>query len=225
MDPNHLLKAARQQFLDGEVAAAIQSLERLEELARTDSALLQQIAGTYLQCGQNSKADRCYRRAVEVQPNNPDCIYNLATSRVALGDIEEAEGLFTRAIKLNPQDYGAWLNRSGLKKQTTESNHVEQLQYIRAHLDEEDAGRVQVCFALAKELEDLGRSDESFQYLQEGAHRRRLGMQYDVAEDEQAMAAVSRAFGPDLFQGKPAGHSSNRPVFILGLPRLSLIHI
>jgi tetratricopeptide (TPR) repeat protein len=214
-----LLQNAQRQFFDGEVAAAIETLGQLKSRAWHDHALLQSIAGAYLKCGQHSSSDECYARSVELQPSNPDYLYNLATSRIAMGNIGEAESLFTRAIKLNPADYGAWLNRSGLRKQTAESNHVEQLKFVKAHLTDDDEGQVPVCFALAKELEDLGRHDESFAYLQEGAHRRRLGMQYDVSEDERAMAEIASVFSADRFSQVNTQPAERHPIFILGLPR------
>ncbi|MFN2164999.1 MAG: sulfotransferase family protein, partial [Anaerolineae bacterium] len=73
-----------------------------------------------------------------------------------------------------------------------------------------------VCYALAKELEDLERYQESFAFLQEGAFRRRQGMQYDVAEDELAMEEIARCF-PGTRTG--ARNEPDRPIFILGLPR------
>lgn len=215
-----ILDLPRRLLREGDVAGAIRNLERIEAEACNDHLLLQSVAGVYLHCGQHLLAARCYARSVELQPSNPDYLYNLATSRVALGELEEAERLFTEAIRLNPRDHGAWLNRSALRRQTPESNHVEQLKFVKAHLGEPDPGQVQICHALAKELEDLRRYDEAFAYLQEGAHRRRLGMKYDIAEDEAAMAAISRVFGPELFAGHAdAGYESNRPIFIVGLPR------
>ena len=214
------LDLPRRLLRDGDVAGAIQSLEQIEAEACNDHLLLQGVAGVYLHCGQHLRAARCYERSVELQPSNPDYLYNLATSRVALGELDEAEHLFTEAIRLNPKDYGAWLNRSALRRQTPDNNHVEQLRYAKAHLGDNDPGLVQICHALSRELEDLQQYDEAFAYLQEGAHRRRLGMQYDVADDEAAMAAIAQAFGPDFFASGPGrGHDSGRPIFILGLPR------
>lgn len=173
----------------------------------------------YLQCGQHHQAGRCYQRSLELQPSNSDYLYNLAASKTALGQLEDAEKLFTRAIKLNPRDHGAWLNRSGLKKQTADNNHVEQLKFVKSRLAEDDQGQVQISYALAKELEDLKQYKESFQYLQHGSHRRRLGMQYDVQEDEQAMAAIAAQFNAERLAGSRPGFDSDRPIFILGLPR------
>lgn len=216
---NPTLDTARQNYFDGNVGAAINILQKLEGRSRNDHLLLQQIAELYLKCGQHEVAGRCYARSVELQPSNPEYLYNLAASKTAMGELDEAETLFTRVIRLKPDDYGAWLNRSGLKTQAPESNHVEQLKYVKSQLRPEDPGQVQVCYALAKELEDLGQYDEAFAFLQEGSHQRRLTMQYDVREDEKAMASIARCFDEKLFSGARPTDDNERPVFILGLPR------
>jgi len=213
------LERARQELFRGKVRQTIAILHELEGNSRDDALKLQQIAELYVHCGQHDRAGRCYTRSVKLQPLNPDFVFNLATSKFALGELEEAGSLFAQVIKLNPEDYGAWLNRSITKKQTSESNHIEQLEYVREHLDEADQGNIQVCYALAKELEDLGRHDESFDYLQEGSARRRQRLQYDIREDEQAMASIARCFDENLLKSQPPAHESERPLFILGLPR------
>lgn len=214
-----LLDRSRRQLLEGDVAGAIRTLEALESASLHDPLALQQAAGMFLQCGQHRAAARCHARACELQPDNPDCLYNLATSKTAFGELDEAERLFSRAIELNPRDGGAWLNRSILRRRTAEDNHVAALQRLLGQLPADDPERIQLCFALSRELEDLGRYDESWAYLQQGAHQRRLGMQYDVAQDEAAMAAVARCFDAGVLGAGPEGFACDRPVFILGLPR------
>ena len=216
---NKTLDTARQHYFDGKVGAAIGALQKLEERSRNDHLLLQQIAEMYVQCGQHEQAGRCYSRSVELQPSNPDYLYNLAASKSAMGELDEAENLFTQVIRLRPGDHGAWLNRSGLKTQTAENNHVEQLKFVKSHLGTDDGGHVPICYALAKELEDLGQFGEAFAFLQEGAHKRRQGMQYDIREDEAAMASIARSFDENLLSRIRPTHQTERPVFILGLPR------
>lgn len=213
------LDRSRRQLLDGDVAGAIRTLEQLEADCGSDHRRLQEVAGMFLQCGQHRAAGRCYARSLELAPDNPDYLYNLATSKTAFGDLDEAERLFGRAIELNPRDSGAWLNRSILRRRTPRDNHVAELERLLAGLPVNDPERVQVCFALSRELEDLGRYDESWSWLQQGAHLRRMGMQYDVAQDEAAMAAIARSFDAELL-GRPLdGCPEDRPIFILGLPR------
>lgn len=213
------LEQSRRQLLDGDVAGAITTLGRLESELQDDDRQLQQVAGMYLQCGQHRAAARCYARSVELQPANPDYLYNLATSKTAFGELDEAERLFTRVIELNPRDCGAWLNRSILRRRTEENNHVEPLRRLLASLPDDDPEAVQLHFAMARELEDLQRYEEAWRHLQEGAHRRRLGMQYDIEADEAAMASIARTFDRSRLKSAGPGFDSDRPIFILGLPR------
>jgi len=218
-EPVTMLRAAEARLYDGDVTAALNMLRQLERLSARSPVRLSVIAERYIQCGQHEQAVRCYQLAVELQPNDPDLLYNLAASRVALGDLEQANELFHRVIKLNPSDYGAWLNRSLLKKQTAEHNHIEQLKYVKAHLPVTDSGHVAICYALAKELEDLECYDESFTFLQEGASRRRELLQYDVAEDEAALAQIAETFPASLLQQTSVEPLGAQAVFVMGLPR------
>jgi tetratricopeptide (TPR) repeat protein len=213
------LERARQALFGGEIAQCISILGELEVQSNQDALKLQQIAELYVHCGQHVQANRCYARSVKLEPRNPDILFNLATSKFALGDLDEAESLFSQVIKLNPKDYGAWLNRSITRKQTVDNNHVEQLKYVRAHLENTDQGNIQLCYALAKELEDIGRHHESFEFLQEGSARRRQRLQYDIGEDERALATIARCFDEKLLLSQPPSYPSDRPLFILGLPR------
>lgn len=213
------LNACREHLERGEVAEARDVLKRLEEAAGRDHALLQRIAESYVLCGQHADALRCYARAVELQPDNPRYVYNLASSKIAMGDAGEAEDLLNRVIRLDPEDYDAWQNRSTLRTQTPDDNHVEQLKYVLDHLAPGHPGRVPVSYALAKELEDLGRFDESWQFLQQGAVARRRGMQYDVAADEEAMRLIAEIFDEELLNGPHDSFQTERPVLVLGLPR------
>jgi tetratricopeptide (TPR) repeat protein len=218
-EPVHMLRAAEARLYDGDVAGALSMLRQVEQLSARSPVRLSAIAERYIQCGQHEHAVSCYQLAVDLRPDDPDLLYNLAASRVALGEMDQANELFHRVIRLNPKDYGAWLNRSLLEKQTPEQNHVEQLKYVKAHLQSTDSGHVAVCFALAKELEDLERYDESFAFLQEGASRRRNLLQYDVAEDEATLAQIAESFPASLLQQVPGEPLGAQAVFVMGLPR------
>ena len=218
-DTGPVPETAKQFLLEGKVGQAIACLKTLEAHSASDHRLLQRVAEMYVKCGQHDRAGRCFERSVQLQPANPHYLYNLATSRLATGDLDEAERLFTETIRLRPDDYGAWLNRSALKKQTAERNHVRELKYVKSQLAEHDPGQIPVCYALAKELEDLARYDESFAFLQEGSVRRRQNLQYEVQDDVDTLALIADTFSADLFKNSTGGSPAERPIFILGLPR------
>lgn len=203
----------------GEIAEARGALADLEAGAGSDAELLQRIAEQYVIAGQHVDAARCHARAVKLKPDHPRYLYNLAASKIALGELSEAEELLNRVIRLDPEDYDAWQNRSTLRTQTPGDNHVEQLKYVLDRLESGHPGRVPLCYALAKELEDLERYEESWQYLQRGAAARRRGMQYDVAADEEAMRLIAETFDRGLLGGPLQHFDSRLPVFVLGLPR------
>lgn len=213
------LRLAECYLLCGQVQAAVRELEVMEQQAGNNPLLLQQIGERYTQCSQFTPANRCYRRAVDVLPGDAGSLYNLAASCIALGQMTEAENLLDEVIRLAPTDYDAWQNRSTLRRQTPQNNHIRQLQAVHARLAQDDPGRAPVSYALARELEDLQRFDESFSYLQQGAMARREQMDYDVGNDIATMELIQQTFTPALLHSRPVACDSRRPIFVLGLPR------
>lgn len=203
---------------DGRVAEALSRLAAIEARAGGDARLLQHLGEHYTHCGKPASAARCYRAAAALTPNDPHCLYNLASALIATGEADEAEALLDRVIALNPGDADAWQNRSTLRRQTPGANHVAEL--LRA-VEQAPAGpgEVALCYALAKELEDLGDADQSFAWLKRGADRRRGLLSYRVEADVAAMAEIARVFDRPLFERAEAGDPAVGPIFVVGLPR------
>ena len=167
-DPAHRgvqLQFAEASIFCGQHHAALQQLEQLESAAANDPLLLQHIAEYYAHMGKHEQAHRCYLLAAEKGPDSPRFLYNLASSQVAIGELTAAEATFTRVIELNPDDYDAWQNRSNLARQTSTENHIDELISRLENLRPGTAGEVPLCYALAKEYEDLGEFARSFELL------------------------------------------------------------
>jgi len=160
-----------------------------------------------------------YRKAISFQPDNAQHHYNAAVLQRSLGEIDSAEHHFDQAIKLNPADYEAYKVRSELRKQSVDKNHVQALERLLQEGIEDKKGRANICYALAKELEDLGEAERSFAYLKQGADNRRRSMQYNVQRDLETMAAIQKSYPAALFEGQIKGDSNAEAIFILGLPR------
>ncbi|MBU4435614.1 MAG: sulfotransferase [Alphaproteobacteria bacterium] len=203
---------------DGRVGQALSGLALIEARAGDDARLLQQLGEYYTHCGKSQEAARCYRRAVALTPDDPRGLYNLASALIALGLTGEAEVLLDRVIALDPADADAWQNRSTLRRQTAQANHVPALLDAVARTRPGPA-EVALCYALAKEFEDLGEYEQSFQWLKRGADRRRGLLSYRVESDVAAMDEIARVFNPALFASTPEGCAEVGPIFVLGLPR------
>lgn len=200
-------------------------LARLEQDAGNDAALLDRIGTIHSHGSRHLDAERCYGRAVQLQPGHQPYRYNHATALMALGRMAAAEQALDRLIQADPADADAWYNRSTLRRQTAEQNHVagllRRLQALRATARGPGParGEVELCYALAKELEDLGDHAAAFQALRRGATARRAMMSYRVEQDLETMAALRETFTPDAIAGARTGDGGDGVLFVLGLPR------
>lgn len=198
-------------------------LQVLDTLAERGDSLpvlvLQDLAQRYTQLGRHAQALACHEACAAREPDHPAVLYNLSTSLIALGRLAEAEAALDRVITLVPGDADAWYNRATLRRQRPDRNHVAALQARLARTDRKPQEAVALNYALAKELEDLGRHEESFQALQRGAQARRAGLAYRVEDDEDTLAAIARCFDADFFARPAAANGDARPVFVVGLPR------
>lgn len=158
-----------------------------------------------------------FEHAVELEPDNPGHHYNLATTLRFLGELDKAGQALDLAIELNPDDAEAHYLRSGLVVQSKERNHVEELRGARKRV-QDDRGRVRLGFALAKEYEDLGEYENSFDALSGAAELRRQGMQYRPERELETIQAIRETFDVDRL-GRGGGHINAAPIFVIGMPR------
>jgi tetratricopeptide (TPR) repeat protein len=198
---------------------ALAQLAKVERRSRKNAGLLQNVAKLYVDAGKYEDAHRCYLRATELDRNNPQYLNNLASSFIFLGKLRQAEVAYSKVITLAPDHYDAWHNRSTLRKQTVKNNHIRKLEKALSTLAPNNAGETPLCYALAKEYEDLGKDERSFSYLKRGAdsYCRRLG--YDVQTDVSIMKRIAELFDRSYAENVKGAPERRGPIFVLGLPR------
>jgi len=165
------------------------------------------------------EAEILFAEALKLEPEIASHHYNLATVQRFLGRLDEAEASLDRAIELDPMDTEAWALRSGLRRQTGENNHIEGLQALLQQVDNKPRKQATVCHAIAKEMEDLGRYPESFEFLKKGADARRKNMRYDVNREIETMQKIQEVFNKSFFEEDVEGFANAAPIFIIGMPR------
>ncbi len=199
-----------------EVDAAVKALSAREMSTAYQCAAMGLL---YTQLGSRELAVDLYKKAIELEPDKARNYYNIACLQRTLGDIEPAERNFDKTISLDPTDYESYKIRSDLRRQTAERNHIDELEQLLGGEIEDERGRVQLCYALAKELEDLGEAKRSFDRLRAGSDRRRKLMKYDVERDLETIEAIKRTFGNSVFAASNEGSDNSEAIFILGMPR------
>jgi len=203
----------------GRLQDARQAAATAQRRAEGDAVLLDAIGTLYRHADDQQRALAAYSQAVELAPDNAHFLFNRATVRRFLGQLSEAEADYDRVIALNPTDYEAYRNRSELRTQSAERNHVAELEHVAARGQADWQGQVQLRYALAKEYEDLGEYQKSFQHLQHGARVRRQHLRYDVAIDLATVDWIIEAFPAATAAAASGAAPSDAPIFIVGLPR------
>ncbi|WP_250461204.1 tetratricopeptide repeat-containing sulfotransferase family protein [Microbulbifer litoralis] len=204
----------------GDLAGAASALKLEAILPLRDVRMLARAGYLYSCCEDHPPALAVYERALSLQPDNSDLLYNCAAANRAMGNSDRAEDLYDRVLASRAEDWEAYRNRSDLRKQTETHNHLDQLHTLLQCDPLPVQARVQLNFALAKELEDLGRSGESFDALQAGCRARRSMIQYDVGRDCSLMAAIRETFDAEKLGNIDApGDAGEGIVLVLGMPR------
>ncbi len=190
------------------------------EAAPSQFAEVQTGLGTvYTGCGRHQDANRCYERAVALDPGNALNHLNLAASQRSFGDLQAAESSYNKTIELNPHEYEAYLIRASLFPCSADHNHIAQ---IRDRLDQgvdHWLGEVQLCYALAKEHEDLGQYDDAFSTMKRGADLRRANTDYRPEADIEHLHHISKIYAAPRFMDPPPGWPAADAIFVIGLPR------
>lgn len=201
----------------GRVSEAKASVDKAYRSARGDMSVLDAVAVFHSGLGAYDEALRIYDAMLRQDSGHAPALFNRAVVKRFLGDLAGAEEDYDHAIRIRPDDWEAYHNRSELRIQSEGRNHVAELEAALARPIADWRGRVQLLFALHKEYEDLGEHDRAWSRLCEGAALRRANMRYDIRNDLDTVTWIEQTHRapPDR---RPDGGIGG-PIFILGMPR------
>lgn len=222
LGPNH--PVARLVYIDallrcGRIAEAHEVAKALESERKYDPFIVRRIAGFYTRTNHHAEAARLYERARILDPTNTALVYNLGGAHIALGELDKAEALLDGLVQKKPDEVDAYYTRATLRKWSPERNHVAAMEKVLANSPQGEWAEAALCYALAKELEDLGEWQRSFHYLKRGADARRRTLTYDLDIDLSMMGDVRREFDETYFAQPASGYADRSPIFVLGMPR------
>lgn len=217
-EPSAILRRA--QCLDGlrRRPEALRVAAEAEHASRGNPRALDAIGMFYNAAGEHFRALAVYERACREAPDDPRLLFGRAVVRRFVGQLEEAEADYDRVLQLDPKLYECYTNRSNLRTQTPDRNHVRLLEQLLERGGADAHGEVQLRHALAKEYADLGRHAESWTQLERGARLRRQHLQYDLRADLDTVDWLIEAF-PARPARPTEGAAAAAPIFIVGLPR------
>lgn len=182
-----------------------------------DPLTLDTLGVVYAQTHAHAQAVAVFQRTVALNAAHAPYRFNLATSLLAIGDIDAGEDELKAAIQIDPGYWRAHLTLARLRRQTATSNHIDPLQSLLIGQENNPNAQTYLNMALAKEYEDLENYPKAFQHLVRGKAAAGAGRDYSIDQDEALFAAIIAAF-PEP-RRTTTGFPTNEPIFVIGMPR------
>ena len=151
-----------------------------------------------------------------LRPDDLDGLFQAASCALAMGR-QDGRNRARRADLAQPSDFDAYYNRATLRPRRR-SEITSRRWKQRSRLSKTNRCR-RSPYALAKEYEDLGEIERSFDHLERGGGARRRTLPYDVRADVGAMNDIAGQFGSILRLHVTQGFADDAPIFVVGLPR------
>ena len=210
---NYVTALARHQRFD----EALTENKRLREAQPNKLAHQVQYATTLSLAGRFEMAHIQFAKVLEQAPDNERILTSYGHSLRYGVKSEEAKTIYLRAIEAEPSAGEAYWSLANLKTFRFDNTQLASMQSQLAALKQPSEDKAHLAFAVGKALEDRQEYDHSFSAYAEGNAIRRQKSGYDADKTNARVGLIIQQCGESLWDG--AGHPSDEPIFIIGLPR------
>jgi thioredoxin-like negative regulator of GroEL len=203
-------------------ADAVALLDKFVPMLGNSPLYLDMAAQAYSRLDLHKKAWPLYKAACSLQPEVERFQSGLAGCSVFTGKAEDARKIYQALLQKHPDHQRFHYELSQLAK-AEDSLHVEQMEAVLQSSASAPPRNIFLYYALGKELEDLERWDEAFQYYELAGNAAKSVSPYDVSSDLVLIDTVISACDAQWMRSGPAVAGSRSyekiPIFIVGLPR------
>lgn len=218
---SQLARALSNVGLWGEAFTVAVSVERTSP---REASILHRLGAVFARLGMVERALPLLERAVQAAPDRAETMHELGLAYLSLGRSAESQTLLERAIALAPLWPEPHLILAELRRWTPADAHIKRLRELMDRPETTPDDRASLGFALAKELDDLGRTADAWPVLQ-GANEqaRALETPWSAEEDRALVGALIERFPAGLASHRPppadGAPQGRTPIFVVGLPR------
>ena len=164
-----------------------------------------------------------YRKCNQIQPDSPKVLYNLALVFQGLGRISEAEKLFNKLIKINPNDVRSYYGLFNLSIDNITLNYIQKLKDLSNNEKISLFEKSLINFIFSKLEKKEKKIKEEIEFLN-SSHE--LCFQSNYNYNTQSKFYYSKIISSHYNKIKYEGQSKTnidfrnlQPLFIIGLPR------
>jgi len=182
-----------------------------------DAFALDTLGVIYSRAGYHEEAIPFFDKAVSINSKVANYHYNLAASAQFIGDFNKAKTAYQKTIDLDPKFFRAWASLISLDKQGADTHHLDTLTALFDGAENDPEGQLQLGHAIGKTLEDLGRHEESLDWLIKGKAAKRTQLRYNRAQGKilYSAAKTTSQSKPDISISAEEAEA----IFVVGLPR------
>lgn len=205
----------------GELDLAIAAVQRQALLNPHDCACQLAYLSELAQAGRTEQALQTLAQLPERLRSDPRLRHLAATLHSELGDFAAAEQAYREVLDTDDRQLPSWFALTMLKTFVPgdpDLGRMEQL--LPQAMAAEPILRARFLYGLGKAWADIGDLDRSFAYYNEGAALMRALSPYQGDAIADRVDRIIRDFTrPNLQALRPSHETSNRPIFVTGLPR------
>ena len=203
-------------FMDtGRTEEGLPFLEKALKLRPTNYEVMFNIGRAYQKMGLAARGVEHLHRAVKARPEHIDGIIALADALGTLGRNSEAEAYYRRAQALGAPLSVVLFGIANGRKQIADHNILDEIDTALAAAGE--ANNARLHYAAAKVSMDLRLTDRAWSHLvAANANAGRFDIAKYTTEIDTMIALFNRPF---MASRQGLGSPSERPVFIVGMPR------
>jgi len=205
----------------GRIDEAGESYRRALELNPADAAARLTLSMVLRRQGRTAEAVQSCRTALALRPDSAETLAFLGELHADQGDFTAARELFERAARLDPDLPNAWSGIAAHRQMTIDDE--DWLRGAKSLIAKPLPLRhaVGLRYALGKYFDDIRQYDAAFdQYRQANELTKRYGSIYDRDRFRRRVDAVISGLDREWLRRRaPQGHPSERPVFVIGMPR------
>ncbi|WP_161958646.1 tetratricopeptide repeat-containing sulfotransferase family protein [Ferruginivarius sediminum] len=201
-------------------------LERCIELAPKVAKFYGDLAAIAFRQDDMDEAERLCRRALELNPDLPSAHSMLASVEKTHGNFEAAIEHFDKAFGKLQQEGGLFNNLYSIKKDISEEDDVAViLSRLEAQETTSKSDLMAYNYALGGVFDQLNSPERATFYYKAANELRRIELKaqghiYNRDQAEKIIQANENIFTLEFFEArKGLGSDSERPVFIVGMPR------
>ena len=163
------------------------------------------------------EAEQNYKQALSISPDDTDALHGLANLHLERGEVREAQCMYARILEDHSGNIEVRYNLA-LSQKTREGDENFAALADLAPLSGKD--QIFRHYALGKCFDDRADYRKAFLHYSEGAKLKRAMLDYDPGRSAERFATVAQDFDREMMARlKGAGHPSDLPVFVLGMPR------